>query len=1511
MTIFAYVSKRCEDDARAHAVTDAVERMRSQVEASQSLSSFDPFPPPYLVRKKLQSRQRRLIAETRSVGDHVVVVFLAVMIRGAREYESEFAQDPRGYGRQHFDGMVGDDVLAAFVADRTADAVQAGKPPASEPEYALLYDTFSLSRTPAPQANAATDAMDRIVCESHAWVQQTTVPAIQQQLNRLAACCVHALSAEPGLRFIAATERPGWGVWTYRHEGHVLLIQVVDGANATEAQDEARRVGALIDRGGSDALLQCSRRAYPASVLTDEQLWLDLERETLANMALSPEETAVLESARHSPRPFPLFINGRAGSGKSTILQYLFTDILRTYCHLAQAGVGGPAVEQAPLGVPLYLTANGDLLAVARQFVGRLLRSQQRFDVDAGDAARLDEASVDDVLQRAFREFRPFMLDLLKPEDRARFAASRRIDYPRFRRMWEQRFGKDPKARREHGPDVAWHVIRSYIKGMGSEDFLEPDDYAQLPDNQLSVSTDTFAAVHSQVWLAWYQPLMDDGDWDDQDLARHILDNDCAPRSHSAVFCDEAQDFTRIELEVLLRLSLYSDRALNAADVDRVPFAFAGDEFQTLNPTGFRWDAVKASFVEKFIFELDPGRRGDKADLNYRELRFNYRSATPIVRYSNLVQALRAATFDIPELRPQRPWLLESTRSPVLHFRQDDAAFWAELRKQAAVYVVIVPCSEGEEADYVARDPVLREHIEVVDGVPQNVLSAGRAKGCEYERVVVYGFGADLDVDLNSTIGSPNGVPPGVRSSLSVQYFVNRVYVAVSRAKQQLVIVDTEAGAARLWKVARDEFARERLIGTLKRGQEVWAPEVGGSMAGKADDLRGDEAPDRLQNAKVFRSDGIARRDPYLMMQAAGLFKEAGDTAMWRECRARALDFGENWFEAGVAYVEAGYLDEARRCLWRGDRNGWLKLREIAAQHPELLSHLELQFAKAILDKADAAGTGGALTRLIERIQQDAAFALASCTDPSWRLAVDLLARALLPETVDLKPAVAKGILMSLDTLARLGLPVANDLTADLAFRSEDFARAAAHWESIGERRSPRYLAAKAQSTPFPASLEYLKRPGDGRRIVAAFDASPASTVLDAQQANAVVSALLEAERPADALALAEWAQARDGAMATSLHAVQRDDVRLALRALHVGFRLAFEQADWEAWRRFINNGEVLGDAGWRDKAAKAWVKAQAPDIRLELVRALARAERPLEVPPAVDDTLGQFLRDVLLGKADKWLQRLDWLEAGAALERAGRIIDGLKFYEEAMEARLGGELLHRVRLRWLAVKGRQLEYARARKNPDNDAIRRIETDLQQKMQAWQVTRAEIQQLSRYPELEERPTTAPSAVLPVVAAQDDLSQDRPAMALPPGDLAPIAQAARLQVPATRPAATATPSTSLPVDANTVPGPVSASAPAAWPVLTDVAGDVQLSVGVYRVDVRRALQLCTVTHSAELDMVKIDWGRMRVTGTVDLQSEGAAAWSVEPWDLRIELEAGNPPRVLLSLDGLGVALHIAG
>jgi len=58
------------------------------------------------------------------------------------------------------------------------------------------------------------------------------------------------------------------------------------------------------------------------------------------------------------------------------------------------------------------------------------------------------------------------------------------VGHAKFRQLWTQRFGQSPKARKEFGPDLSWHVIRSYIKGLTSDDLLSPEEYRHLDKNK-------------------------------------------------------------------------------------------------------------------------------------------------------------------------------------------------------------------------------------------------------------------------------------------------------------------------------------------------------------------------------------------------------------------------------------------------------------------------------------------------------------------------------------------------------------------------------------------------------------------------------------------------------------------------------------------------------------------------------------------------------------------------------------------------------------------------------------------------------------------------------------------------------------------------------------------------------------------------------------------------------------------------------------------------------------------
>jgi hypothetical protein len=118
-----------------------------------------------------------------------------------------------------------------------------------------------------------------------------------------------------------------------------------------------------------------------------------------------------------------------------------------------------------------------------------------------------------------------------------------------------------------------------------------------LPDNQKSVTEDIYKKVYDNVWQSYQEHKKKKLLWDDQDLARYVLKNNLVKALFSAIFCDETQDFTRIELEIIYRLSIYSERKMPSNLISKIPFAFAGDELQTLNPTGFNWNALTAGYT--------------------------------------------------------------------------------------------------------------------------------------------------------------------------------------------------------------------------------------------------------------------------------------------------------------------------------------------------------------------------------------------------------------------------------------------------------------------------------------------------------------------------------------------------------------------------------------------------------------------------------------------------------------------------------------------------------------------------------------------------------------------------------------------------------------------------------------------------------------------------------------------------------------------------------------------------
>ena len=856
MALYVFITDDCKEDAQRHGQSELLYNIKIRVEKTQHLTGFEFFSSSNFLKKNMGRNLRLIGYKTPINNDDELVLFLRVLPRSSQEYK---------YFLENWEHNT-DDVIRRFRPYSEQDLKEIHReltkvspaPPPPEPsaeERAWLYEVFSVEK---PED-------DLIVLETEAWVKKMRAPQnreflalYHQILEQLDLDQLHTAIRNTDINIHWGSNNRFGIAYLYRKDINRLVLleplRHTDNNRDEILEDHRTRLG-QVGEGQSD-LARIAARSYPFLMILDQDAWLAIQKDEEANLALSPEEAGLLESVRRTGSIYPLFINGRAGSGKSTMLQYLAADYLDF------------AMRRGVTHQLLYMTSSRDLLEHARKIVKSLLTAHhKRLLVGVPNSKRIDEA-----LEISFRVFHDFLYSLLPLEVQEKLPKEKYVDYARFRQLWEKEFARRPEARRL-SPDIAWHVIRSYIKGIRSshDDELTPEEFNALPRRRRSVSHETYKKIYEQVWRRWYKRLCDrENFWDDQDLAAWVLELDLARQVDcAAIFCDEAQDFTPLELDIIFQLSLFGRRSLQPEELKRVPIVFAGDPLQTINPTGFRWDTVRADFYDRFRAVLGPYRRAH-VDITYKELSFNYRSNPSIVKFCNLIQLARAALLGIPGIRPQESWWVDEPIQTV----------WFSLNKEATKeglrrrpdFVKLVNCEQGEENGYVERDEILKATQEKAEGVYRNVFSPMRAKGLEFPAVVLYRFGETAPRDFTKLLkGEINLDEPEKR--LPYEYFFNRLYVAASRAKTQLIIVDSSHALRKFWQFATDIEVVNRLM-EKAGGADRWRGYIAHPVPGAEQWWRGKRIDPREQGENYER-EGWAKRDSYLRRQAALAYRSA------------------------------------------------------------------------------------------------------------------------------------------------------------------------------------------------------------------------------------------------------------------------------------------------------------------------------------------------------------------------------------------------------------------------------------------------------------------------------------------------------------------------------------------------------------------------------------------------------------------------------------------------------------
>lgn len=1057
-------------------------------------------------------------------------------------------------------------------------------------------------------------------------------------------------------------------MYVYRPELHQLIL-----LEPIREQDELSELKLRYEPIIADAqqnpehLLRKVARSYPALITLDRDAWLTIQKDEEANLALSPEEADLLESIRfphrsesHNASRYPLFINGRAGSGKSTMLQYLMADYL-------------DFALRRPTGLlPLYMTCSAELLKEARKVVRALLSCHHERLLNR-DQIYNNLVNIDNTLNRCFVVFHDFLYKLLSDNQRKRFSPEKYISYYSFCRLWEKQFCRNPISR-QLSVDVAWHTIRSFIKGRRSdlEDDFGPDDFGAMPEKRRSISMDTYKLIYSSVWEGWYKRLCEEGYWDDQDLAVAVLGSDSLePLTFGAIFCDEAQDFTAVEIELILRLSVFSRRLLSPEQLSAVPFVFAGDPLQTINPTGFRWENVTAEFYERFMAILDPRRRAT-LQINYQELRYNYRSNPGIVNFCNLIQLLRAALFQDRSIRPQEAWWIRPPSKVVWYDATTPAT--GELIRQHPEMIKIINCNEGQESDFAQEDKLLTK-ITHMGGVYRNILSPMRAKGLEFSAVVLYRFGQDSSVHaLRQLFNGVCELANNQEAKLPLEYFLNRLYVAASRAKNQLIIVDTSESLENFWQFATDQGAIEDL---LKRVPcpDIWRKQITPMVIDEYGGVLGTgEATDLRQQGQEFAKQGNLKRDPYLLRQAAMAFDNAGEIFEASKCRAKAFEFESEYTEAGKSFEELGLYQDALKCYWQGKK--YYKITELTSKDPSLVGSIESRAADFMQKKQELPDE---FLAAILSFVHDQIWLEKNYEDPTWRDIFIALARKLAelpPERQD----DWKRIHAMTEELARKRIPLEAKHRAYIAYRAGKYQRAKELFEEANITDPPEYLRTRAHLEAFPHNVIWFYKLKDHATIMEEWGARKNDSALAAELLKnrnavlAVIDAALETNDLHCALDLLQKQPDQDRIRQLLTKSVTQGNATAACETVIIAVPLLVKEKKWQEIIQLAEKGVFPGLSADQSNDLQMLLQKNLGLQKVfdAAIHALASSEELAYEKSNLQATVSDFLyRHFIADKSWRTMKpNLPLAVVGAAIERAGRIVYALQYYEDLIKDR-------------------------------------------------------------------------------------------------------------------------------------------------------------------------------------------------------------------------------------------------
>ena len=413
---------------------------------------------------------------------------------------------------------------------------------------------------------------------------------------------------------------------------------------------------------------------------------------------------------------------------------------------------------------------------------------------------------------------------------------------------------------------------------------------------------------------------------DEMDLTRAALqhlDRHGDRFRYDLVVCDEVQDFTDMQLAMLFRLA-----------TDPLRTVLTGDPKQIINPSGFRWEEVRARYYERGLPVPD-----------VINLSINFRSVGNVVALANGLLALKRSLVGVTSGEIAERWMFRG-RPPLVIDGVSERELLGTIRLSGAGQAVLV------------RTPAERDRLRAALDT-EFVFTINDAKGLEFDAVLLWRF-ADDEASSSTWRRIAGDHDRGERDRPHIRHEINLLYVAVTRARNTLLIWDGPRAAA-IWAIdplADHVFRSADTAAVSTLWQRVSTPAEWAAQgdyfldrehyAAAEECYRNAQEPAKEELARAYRLEQAGDH-----RQAADLFARHGRADRAAENLERHAAFAEAaraWRRAGVErralVCEARHFETVGRHVeaaarWQrlGDTERMVDNWERAGEHRMLAEH--------------------------------------------------------------------------------------------------------------------------------------------------------------------------------------------------------------------------------------------------------------------------------------------------------------------------------------------------------------------------------------------------------------------------------------------------------------------------------------------------------------------------------------------------------------------------------------------